>query len=395
MPYPYKSMFAICSDVDHAVSQSAYLDFMRFLNTDHNTVYGKGINLELSNSFWFYNAEKDGQLSYFKGLSTKESKFAPVCRELWSSGHIDTLHSYGNFNTGGFERKYAELAMETLSAHQATIPVWVNHGNDLNHQKVGNYPAFHGAKPHSPAYHQDLLRAHGTRFFWAGRTTHVAGQSASFSVGNQLQQRLQKIALKTKYRKIQRPLPDPPNRLLIRTELEDGSHMTEFQRFISRLGEVKNTDFIDLGLQLTEANLSSLVKSQGFMLLYTHMNENLPEKQAFPETVLRGFHRLQAYSQRRDLLVTTSSRLLTYADLTQHLTWTEEDVSGKTILQLQRDDHLPLDAASLQGVCIMCNKPEQTILMLDGKVLEARVNPVDKNGRASLSILWETLEYPL
>ncbi len=394
-PYPYQSMFAICSDVDHAVSLPAYLEFMKFLNTAKDTVYGRGIDLEISNSFWFYNGEMDDQLSYFEGLSNKETAFAPVCRELWQSGHMDTSHTYGNFNTGGFERKFAEQSLETLARHSARIPVWVNHGNDLNHQKVGNYPDFHGAKPQTPAYHLDLLRESGTRFFWAGRTTHVAGQDAAFSVGNQLQQRLQKLALKTKYRKIQRPLPDPPNRLLISTEVEDGSHILEFQRFISRFGEVKNTDFHDLALQLTEANLSALVKSQGFMLLYTHMNENLPENEPFPEAVLRGFQRLQAYAQQQDLLVTTSSRLLGYADLIQHLTWMEEVDSDLTRLHLKRDDHRTLTPADLLGLCIYCDKPEQIRLVLADQELNFQINPPDKKGVGSISIPWTSLEYPL
>ena len=394
-PYPYKAMFAICSDLDHAVSLPAYLDFMQFLNTSRETVYGTGINLELSNSFWFYNAENDDQLSYFQGLSTKETAFAPVCRDLWKSGHLDTMHSYGDFNKGGFERRFAEQSMEILSKYQVNIPVWVNHGNDFNHQKVGNYPEFKGAKPESSAYHLDLLREHETRFFWAGRTTHVAGQDAAFSVGNQLQQRLQKLALKTKYRKIQRPLPDPPNRLLIRTELEDGSHIMEFQRFISRFGEVRNTDFHDLALQLTDANLSALVNSHGFMLLYTHMNENLPENQAFPESVMLGFQRLQAYALKQDLLVTTSSRLLAYADLIQHLTWTEEFNTGQKTLHLKRDDHRPLKPGDLEGLCVYCDEADRTRLMLDGQNLATRVNPVEKNGHQSVSIPWIPLEYPL
>jgi len=388
-------MFAICSDVDHAISLTAYVDFMKFLNTSQDTVYGKGLNLELSNSFWFYNAESDDQLSYFQGLTTKETAFAPICRELWKSGHLDTMHSYGDFNRGGFERRFAEQALAILAQHQVNIPVWVNHGNDLNHQKVGNYPEFKGAKPLSSAYHLDLLREHGTHFFWAGRTTHVSGQSASFSVGNQLQQQLQKLALKTKYRKIQRPLPDPPNRLLIRTEVEDGSHIIEFQRFISRFGEVKNTDFHDLALQLTDANLSALVNSQGFMLLYTHMNENLPEKQAFPEAVMQGFQRLQTYALKQDLLVTTSSRLLKYADLVQHLTWTEEIVSGQLTLHLKRDDHKQLKLDDLQGLCFHCKEADTTGLKLNGQALLVQVNPVEKNGHPSVSIPWVPLEYPI
>ena len=393
-PFPYKSMFSICSDVDHAVSLPAYVEFMRFLNTDQNTVYGRGLNLEVSNSFWFYNSEDDDQLSYFKGLTQNESRFAPFCRDLWQSGHMDTQHGYGNFNAGGFERRFAEQAIEVLEHHGVHLPVWVNHGNDLNHQKVGNYPDFHGGKPNSKAYHLDLLREYGTRFFWAGRTSHVAGQDATFSLGNQFQQRLQKLALITKYRKTQRPLSDPLNRLLIPTKMEDGSQILEFQRFISRYGEVINTDFHDLALQLTNAILLSLVNSNGFMLLYTHMNENLPEGGAFPPRVLEGFRRLQEFAQRRSLLVTTSSRLLTYADLIQHLTLNIEHGSGRLKILLGRDDHRALSTIDLQGLCLYCDEPALAQVFVGGESIALQKNPPDESGRKSVSIPWVPLEYP-
>jgi len=394
-PYPYRSMFAICSDVDHATSLSAYVAFMTYLNTEKETCYGSGLGLELSNSFWFFNNDDDNQLSYFKGLSQNEMAFASICRALWASGHLDTLHTYGNFNKGGFQRGLAETALAELSRHGAKIPVWVNHGNDKNSQKIGTYTGCEGANPENPAYHLDLLSEHGTRFFWAGRTTHVAGQNASFSMGNQFQQKLQKLVLKTKYRKIQRPLPDPPNRLIIQSDMADGRQILEFQRFISRLGEVKNTDCNDLGLQLSEGNLTALINSAGFMLLYTHMNENLPADQALPDSVTKGFQRLKRYSDQQDILVSTSSRLLTYADHIQHLRWTVENLNGAQEIHLFRDDHRTLNPEDLRGLTFYTETPEKTILSVGGTPLSVHQNPRDSQGKTSVSIPWPALEFPL
>lgn len=394
-PYPYQSMFALCSDVDHAVSLDAYVDLMRFLNSTETSCYGDGLGLELSNSFWFYNALQDDQISYWAGVSSKETAFAPVCRALWASGHLDALHTYGNFNDGGFERHLAQRALEELDRHGASVPVWINHGNDNNTQKIGTYAGCDGARPESPAYHLDLLAESGARFFWAGRTTHVAGQSAEFSVGNQLQQKLQKLVLKTKYRKIQRPLPDPPNRLLIQTEMADGRQILEFQRFISRLGEVKNTDLPDLGLQLSEGNLKSLINSGGFMLLYTHMNENLPEKAPLPASVVQGFQRLKSFSDQQDILVTTASRLLGYADLIQHLEWVVKEMAGELQIHVARDDHRPLSEKDLMGLCFFTPSPSKTTLFADGKPITVRVNLQDSTGRTSLSVPWQPLDFPL
>jgi len=387
-------MFAICSDLDHAVSLTAYLEFLKYLNTDIDTCYGTGLGLEVSNSCWFYNGENDQQLSYFKGTTTEESTFAPVCRDLWTSGHIDTLHSYGNFNLGGFDRSFAEPALEALTRHGATLPVWVNHGNDQNHQKLGLLPEFQGAKPDKNAYHYDLLKESGTRFFWMGRTTHVAGQDAQFNLSNQVQQQLQKLILATKYRNTERPLPDPENRLLLETTLEDGHEILEFQRFISRFGEVKKTDLFDLALQLSQQNLKALVKSEGFMVLYTHMNENLPQSQPLPLEVSQGFQRLARFAREKSLLVTTSSRLLNYADLTKKLIWKTRIKGGSTEISLTQSDPRPLKVADLQGLTFYCDTPEKTVLFLNDKQITTDVNPTDHTGRGSLSVPWQALEYP-
>ncbi len=394
-PYPYKAMFAISSDVDHAVSLPAYLEFMSFLNTTRDTCYGVGLGLEISNSFWFFNAEDQQQISYFQGTSTKESDFAPVCRELWASGHLDTLHSYGNFNRGGFERSHAEKALKELDQHKAKILVWVNHGNDENHQKLGNYPAFHGAKTNEKAYHFDLLKESGTRFFWAGRTTHVCGQNAAFSPGNRIQQLAQNLIVQTKYRHVDRPLPSVDNQLLIKTQLEDGNQILEFQRFISCFGEVKNTDVTDLALQLTRPTLAALVKSQGYMLLYTHMNENLPEGQPLPADVARGFDLLAAFARNKDLLVTTSARLLQYADLTTNLLLDIHSGADLTEVHLHArgNDHLTVN--DLQGLTFYCSDPEKTRIYWGGQLLETQVNPADHRGRVSISLPWTALVFPL
>lgn len=395
IPAPYDALFAITSDADHAVSLSAYLEWQKYLNTSGDTVYGPGLGLEVGNSFWFYNGVGDDQLSYFQGTSGRESAFAGPCRELWRSGHIDTLHSYGDFNRGGFSRALAETAVNELDRQRFSPRVWVNHGNDANSQNIGTITPYQGADPDSKAYHQDLLRGLGTRFFWMGRTTHVAGQDAAFSLGNQLQQKLQNLVLKTKYRKIQRPLPDPPNRLLIQTALADGSRVLDFQRFISRFGKVKNTDFHDLGLQLSEGNLSALLKSQGFMLLYTHMNEHLPESGPLPVAVRTGFERLRKLQEQKRLLVTTTSRLLVYADLIQHLTWTMKTAGPVRQLHLQRDDHLPLTRETLQGVTFYVDEPQTVTLYFNDQPLPAQTNPAGSGQPTSIGVPWQPLVYPL
>ena len=146
-PYPYKCAFSISSDIDNASSIESFVQFMDFLNGEKKTIYGPGLGLEVGNSFWFFNGSKSAQLSYFDGLTDKETAIAPIIRLYLESGHIDTLHSWGNFDKGGFERHYAEKGTEVLNKYNFNIPVWVNHGINLNYQKVGDYPNMHGDDP--------------------------------------------------------------------------------------------------------------------------------------------------------------------------------------------------------------------------------------------------------
>ena len=53
-PYPYKCAFSISSDIDNATSLEYFVHFMDFLNTDIQTIYGPGLDLEVGNSFWFF-----------------------------------------------------------------------------------------------------------------------------------------------------------------------------------------------------------------------------------------------------------------------------------------------------------------------------------------------------
>ena len=67
-PYPFQCAIAISSDIDNASSLKNFVQFMDFLNTRKQTKYGKGLDLEIGNSFWFFNSSGSPQLSYFDSL---------------------------------------------------------------------------------------------------------------------------------------------------------------------------------------------------------------------------------------------------------------------------------------------------------------------------------------
>ena len=82
-PYPYKCALSISSDIDNASSVESFVQFMDFLNSETKTVYGPGLGLEVGNSFWFFNGSNLPQLSYFEGLTDKETSLAPIIRSYF------------------------------------------------------------------------------------------------------------------------------------------------------------------------------------------------------------------------------------------------------------------------------------------------------------------------
>jgi len=89
-PYPFKCALSISSDIDNASSLESFIAVMDYFNSQNETLFGAGLELEVGNSFWFYNNSESEQLSYFDGLSENRSPLAPLIEESWKSGHIDT-----------------------------------------------------------------------------------------------------------------------------------------------------------------------------------------------------------------------------------------------------------------------------------------------------------------
>jgi len=118
MPYPYRAMMAICSDVDETPDRRAYADIMRFLNTDRDTAMGPGVGLEVGNSIYFDMPA--GQFAYW---NTDEAG-REMIRALIGSGHVDCLHSYGDLAT---TREHAGRALDELARHDLRLEVWIDH----------------------------------------------------------------------------------------------------------------------------------------------------------------------------------------------------------------------------------------------------------------------------
>jgi len=53
LPYPYRGMLAICSDLDETPDRHVYWEIMRLLNTTETTAMGPGVGLQVGNTICF------------------------------------------------------------------------------------------------------------------------------------------------------------------------------------------------------------------------------------------------------------------------------------------------------------------------------------------------------
>lgn len=396
-PYPFKAAFSICCDCDDIASLDTFLVVMDYFNCNTITELGKGLGLEVGNSFWFFNESTSNQLSYFKSFSKVETSFAPICRELCKSGHLDIMHTFGNFDNNSFSRKFAEIAINELIKHDLKIQTWVNHGG--NSQNVGYLNNCLGSIPGTSEYHIDLCREYGLRYFCTMFLTHIIGQDALPTFNVQFMNILQKILMKTKYRRFKFPIFDLKNRLMVKTILQDGNNIWDFQRFINSWGGKKEHNLYDLCFQIKSQNINRLLKNEGFLILYTHIFDGLSSIEEFPLLVKKNMQYIAYLNKCGKLLVCTTTRLLKYNEIIKNLQYKiikqKDEIKiliNETINTLNEKYHIyPSD---LNGLTFYCDYPEKVSIFLGNRIQHTQINTKDRLGKRSVSIPWLPLEYP-
>jgi len=397
-PFPSKCALAISSDIDNASSADTFKVLMDFFNSDYDTPLGKGLNLEIGNSFWFFNHSNHNQLSYFNNLTIKETSIAPIIRDFWESGHIDTLHSWGNFDLGGFSRSLAEEALNELHKYGIKIPVWVNHGIGLNHQKVGSYPNMFGDDSNSENYHLDLTTEAGCEYFWLGKSTHVVGQNSKSTISVQSKLLIQWLMKRIRYRKVVNPIYDDGNELLFPIQFRDGQKKWEFIRFINSWGREQVLDINDLQYQLSKRIQNQLIYNKGYMILYTHFNENV-NMMGLPSGLKSNLEYLKRKVELGEIFLTTSSRLLKYKEINDNIKFSLQVKNKMTKIIISEVLHTPIgtkdiNESQLSGLTFYTDFPEKTSIWFDNMEISSKINPPDETGKVSIMIPWKKLSYP-
>lgn len=416
-PFPYRAGLAICSDLDGQLyNVKRFLALRQFLNTDGPTSLGEGLGLEIGDSFWMYSHEP--YFTYFKTLTQEKAAAAKIIGSFARAGYLDVLHTYGNFEKGGFRRDLAQQAIAEMAQEGLAVKVWVDHGNFPNVQNL----RYEGANPHSPYYHADLLIPSGIRFIWTERVVDCVGQDAQSShlepekgnwgplfrrtirslASRPLETMHQLRTLGSLFSKI-RHMVD--NSLIAPRILPDGQKVYEFVRFNgSPAGVWGHYDAQGLRYSLSPENLEILSKKQGYTVIYTHLAKSYPHPEAelpFEPEDICALRQLADRNRRGEIWVTTTSRLLTYRAAVQALSWrTVRDDEGITRIIIEPGDDpvgdkgLPVPD-DLQGITFYLPFPEKVRIFLgQQEVKPIQPNPPDHTGCPSVTIPLRPLVFP-
>ena len=399
IPYPYAAMLAICSDLDETPSREVYWETAKFLNTTVETCMGRGVGLEVGNTIYFDMPAE--QFSYWN----TDNRGRAMLHALMRSGHIDCLHSFGDFAT---TRAHAGHAIDALVKHDCRPEVWIDHavaptnfGADI---MKGS-----GDVPSSPAYHADLTVGLGVKYVWRGRVTSVIGQNVRRSLGGiwdhlhpvSSMRAAAKEYLKgalarsgsTKY------AMHTDNLVLQPSHLRDGQPIFEFLRANPSWGGVSRFETADgVPEVITQQMLDLLVERRGACILYTHLGKVRNPQQPFNVATRRAFQLLRDYANDRKILVTTTRRLLGFCRALEdvRISSTERDGNVRVDLTTSLDPANHVSRSDLAGLTIYIDDAARTSLCINGEAIpEVCVNPPDHTGRASLSVPWSRLEFPL
>jgi len=401
LPYPYRAMMAICSDVDETPDRRVYADIMRFLNTGRDTAMGPGVGLEVGNSIYF--DMPPGQFAYW---NTDEAG-REMIRTLIRSGHVDCLHSYGDLAA---TRAHAGRALDELARHDLRPEVWIDHSTAPTNLGPDIMQG-HGDQPGHEAYHADLTAGFGVRYVWIGRVTSVIGQEVPPSVGGlfrpdhpirsgrtvakELAKRVLARRGNAKY------AIHADNRLLSPRTLRDGTAVYEFLRSNPYWGGVSLAATASgLGEVLTEQMLDRLVGREGACLLYTHLGKVRDPRRPFDAEAAAALRRLgQAYRDGR-ILVTTTRRLLGYFRAAREVVCSTRSDGGRTWFDLTTPAvgplaDVPLGRSDLSGMTFYVPKASSAGLTVNGREAADVVrNGPDHTGRESISLPWPRLTFP-
>ncbi len=393
-PYPYHALLAICSDLDETPNEKIYFEILRYLNTDQQTLIGKGVDLEVGNTIYFHMPED--QFAYWNCSEKARSNIHKLIR----SGYIDCIHSFGDYVD---TREQALDCLQELDAHGCKIKVWVDHAQaptNFDPDIMKGQGAVKGAN----AYHADAtVDKYGIKYIWKGRVTSLIAQNARRSYRGIFNRRRVAASAKTILTEFAKGLlaalgndkyaMHKNNRVLRETELVDGTRIYEFMRSNpSWAGVSKFEKGREIDKVLTRKMLETLVRMEGCSILYTHLGKIWSESQPFNDSTKRAFEFLKKMYESGLVLITTTRRLLDYITMRDGLEYSIKFVGNRTEIHIESNNS---DVDNLDGLTWYVEDPERVDIFVCGNKLHGVImNPPDSTGRVSISLPFERLPYP-
>jgi hypothetical protein len=396
VPYPYRAMLAVCSDLDETPDRGVYWEILRFLNTTETTPMGEGVGLEVGNSLYF-DMPPD-QFAYW----TTDDAGRSMLRTLIRSGHVDCFHSYGDLAT---TRAHAAKALDEMSRHGLRLRVWIDHA--VSPTNFGpDIMRGSGDLPGAAAYHADLTCSFGVEYVWRGRITSVAAQDVPRHLGGIFRPShpwRSGLTLAKEWAKgvlaragHSKYALHAPNEVLRRTRLRDGRDVWEFLRCNPYWGGVGQAATADGFADVMDARVvDSLAERGGLSVLYTHLGKVRSREHPLGPRTREAFARLAEHHRRGRILVTTTGRLLAYGRALRELSFATQAVDGGLRIDVQAPGLGAGAADALAGVSFDVRDASRTRLTVNGReVTDLRRFGPDGGGRSTVSLGWRPLEFP-
>jgi hypothetical protein len=399
IPYPYRAMLAICSDLDETPDGEVYIEIMKFLNTAKSTAMGPGVGLEVGNTIYF-----DMPPNQFSYQNTDE-RGRDMIRTLIRSGHIDCLHSYGDLAT---TRPHAGRALEELSKYGCKLEVWIDHAVAPSNFGADIMKGL-GDVPESEVYHADLTCDYGIKYVWRGRITSIVGQNVPRSLRGLYNSDHPLGSLKTIAKEFVKGIlarggnskyaMHGPNEVLRRVELRDGHKVWEFIRSNPYWGGVENSATAGgLSDVLNKPMLDQLVNCQGICILYTHLGKIRNRNEPFSSSTQMSLELLAQYSREGKILVTTTRRLLNYCQALREVSFSRSTSGNGLMIDVISDNRKKgeyLTPANIEGLSFYVQDPAKTKVTVNGYEVDGiKCNNPDHTGQKSISFPWTPMQFP-
>ncbi len=432
-PFPFKCLLSINNDTD-GFHYSSFKSFHEFVNGKKSTIFGEGLNLEISDSFWIYSKRN---ISLYKNLpweSNKKNKYFEEILELCRLGILDTLHGFGDWiEDFNLERKQIDKILNFLSKNNINLEVYVNHGGyNMSHNYAGIWSYYQQADNiNHKSYCFDLLIKYGFKYFWAdpfyeltkfGDNLNLSNNDLEFflkqydfskflyrpnpkdfSKSEEVLNKFNKISLQNYKR-------DLFNSTLIKNISRDGIKNFMFKRFRGIDGPT-SSNFV---LQVNPDNLDALERLEGTVILYQHfgirrailMGKGHESQSYTTNKNVLDFNNIAAfkllakrYNEGR-ILITTTRKLLNYTRVRDYLDFNINNIQDQTFINIKGINcpvygYQKIEKNMLSGVTFQIKKIKKIpIVLLNNKQVNVKKVIDKKNGKTFIYFPWKKIDWP-